>query len=74
MAYINYKPRGSEIMPWDAERYLPSEELIAKQKDEIKKQRLLKLQKNKSKPGKKYLRGIINVPSDYRPVIGTNYQ
>ena len=55
------------------EPYLPSEELIRVQKEELKQQHLLKMQANGSKNGN-YHRPVINVPRDTRPVVGTNYQ
>jgi hypothetical protein len=62
-------------MPWDSERYLPTPESIEKQKEEMRQKKLQKMKLTQSKPSKRgYMHGIISVPSDYRPVVGANYQ
>jgi hypothetical protein len=55
------------------EEYKPTEDEVEEQKEEIKRQRLDKLHKKKSKTTKSYQRSVTNVPTETRPIAGSKY-
>jgi nitrate reductase cytochrome c-type subunit len=55
--------------------YIPSEEQIKVEAEEIKQRHFAKMQASRSKKSpKQYCCKTVKVPNDTRPVVGTRYQ